>query len=202
MKKFRFLLAAVAVLISGTAMAQKITCADVNIAQAGGTADLVFCIESDQESTLAEFFLTMPKGISIEKEDDEYIYDLGSMCQRSHNGSVLDKANGDIYVLVKNESGKNFKTTSGELIILPIVAAGDILEGSYQINVTGCNITDISPKQINTETAFDINVTVGTTGIDEVNGEAALADGKYLKKGQVVIKKGEKVFTAVGTNAN
>ena len=200
MKKFKFLLAAVAVLISGTAMAQKITCADVSIEKAGGSAELEFMIESDKESTLAEFFLTMPEGISIEQEDGDYIWTNGSMLQRTHTVSVLDKANGDIYVLIKNESGKNFKTTSGQLIVLPIVAAEGILNGTYKINVTGANITDLSPKQINTETAFDINVTVGTTGIGEVNGVAELKDGKYLQKGEVLIKKGDKVFTAVGTN--
>jgi hypothetical protein len=201
MKKVKFLLAVVAVLVSGVAMAQKITAADVTIEQAGGTADLLFCIESEQESTLAEFFLTMPEGISIEQEDDEYLFDLGSMCQRSHNGSVLDKTNGDIYVLVKNESGKNFKTTSGELITLPLVAASDILNGTYEIKVTGCNITNLVPERINTEREFTIKVTVGPTGIDEVNGaEGALADGKYLQKGQVFIKKGDKVFTADGNS--
>jgi hypothetical protein len=200
MKKIKFLLAAFAVLVSSASMAQKITAADVTIEQAGGTADLLFCIESEQESTLAEFFLTMPEGLSIEKEDGDYIWENGSMLQRTHTVSVLDKANGDIYVLIKNESGKNFKTTSGELITLPIVASSDILNGTYQIKVTGCNITDLSPKQINTETAFDINVTVGTTGIDEVNGVADLKDGKYLQKGEVFIKKGDKVFTAAGTS--
>jgi hypothetical protein len=198
MKKIKFLLVAVAALISGSAMAQKITCEDVSMEQ-GGSAELVFCIESDQESTLAEFFLTMPTGISIEKEDGDYIWENGSMLQRTHTVSVLDKVNGDIYVLIKNESGKNFKTTSGELIKLPIVA-GNVVDGTYTINVTGANITDLSPKQINAETAFDITVTVGSTGIDEVNGQGALADGKYLKNGQVYIKKGDKVFTVVGTS--
>jgi hypothetical protein len=198
MKKIKFLLVAVAALISGSAMAQKITCEDVSMEQ-GGSAELVFCIESDQESTLAEFFLTMPTGISIEKEDGDYIWENGSMLQRTHTVSVLDKVNGDIYVLIKNESGKNFKTTSGELIKLPIVA-GNVVDGTYTINVTGANITDLSPKQINAETAFDITVTVGSTGIDEVNGQGALADGKYLKDGKVYIKKGDKVFTVVGTS--
>jgi hypothetical protein len=198
MKKIKFLLVAVAALISGSAMAQKITCEDVSMEQ-GGSAELVFCIESDQESTLAEFFLTMPTGIAIEQEDGDYIWENGSMLQRTHTVSVLDKVNGDIYVLIKNESGKNFKTTSGELIKLPIVA-GNVVDGTYTINVTGANITDLSPKQINAETAFDITVTVGSTGIDEVNGQGALADGKYLKNGQVYIKKGDKVFTVVGTS--
>ena len=160
MKKIIFLLIFFVVFMSRVSMAQKITCADVTIEQ-GSTANLVFSIESDQASTLAEFFLTMPEGIAIKKENDDYVYERGSMLQSSHSVSVMDKFNGDVYVIIKNESGKNFKTTSGELITLPIVASSNMSDSTYQIKVTGVNITDLSPKQINTETEFDINVTVG-----------------------------------------
>ena len=179
-------------------MAQKVTCADVAIED--GAAELEFMIDSDQESTLCEFFLTMPTGIAIEQEDGDYIWENGSMLQRTHSVSIIDRPSaGDIYVLIKNESGKNFKTPSGQLLIVPIVA-GNIINGTYQIGVDGVNITNLAAEQINTETSFTINVTVGPTGIDEVNGAGVQADGKYLKDGQVIIKKGDKVFTAVGTS--
>ena len=198
MKKIKFLLVAVAALMSGVTMAQKVTCADVAIED--GAAELEFMIDSDQESTLCEFFLTMPTGIAIEQEDGDYIWENGSMLQRTHSVSIIDRPSaGDIYVLIKNESGKNFKTPSGQLLIVPIVA-GNIINGTYQIGVDGVNITNLAAEQINTETSFTINVTVGPTGIDEVNGAGVQTDGKYLKDGQVIIKKGDKEFTAVGTS--
>ena len=86
MKKIKFLLVAVAALISGTAMAQKVTCPDVTIDK-GGNAELVFSIESDQPSTLAEFFLTMPEGISIEKNSKgRYLFTKGDMPTEDHTG--------------------------------------------------------------------------------------------------------------------
>ena len=201
MKKIKYLFVAVAALISGTAMAQKITCAGATIEQ-GGTANLVFSIDSQVESTLAEFTLTLPEGITVQTEDDEYNYERGDMLQKSHSVTVTDKKGGGIYVLVKNESGKNFKTNSGTLITLPIECANTV-SGTYTAKVTAANIVNLDAKPIIEETAidFDFDITVGTTGISDVNGaEAALEDGKYEKDGQITIVKNGKKYTTVGTS--
>ena len=201
MKKIKFLLVAVAALISGTAMAQKVVCPDVTIDK-GDKAELVFSIESDQESTLAEFFLTMPEGISIEKNSKgRYLFTKGDMPTEDHTVTVTDKKNGDVYVLLKNEYGDNFESTSGTLITLPIVADETAVSGPNVIKVTGVNITNLDPKQINTETEFDITVTVsGATGISEVNGAAAgsLGTFKAVKKNQIVVVSNGNEFTVGG----
>ena len=202
MKKIKYLFVAVAALISGTAMAQKITCAGATIEQ-GGTAELVFSIESEKESTLAEFTLALPEGIKVQTEDDEYNYERGDMLVKSHSVTVTDKKDGSgIYVLVKNESGKNFKTTSGTLITLPI-ECGNNVSGTYTAKVTGANIVNLEAQPIidKSAEAFDFDITVGTTGISDVNGaEAALEDGKYEKDGQITIVKNGKKYTTVGTS--
>ena len=201
MKKIKFLLAAVAVLMSGNAMAQKVVCPDVTIDK-GDKAELVFSIESDQESTLAEFFLTMPEGISIEKNSKgRYLFEKGEMPTEDHTVTVTDKKNGDVYVLLKNEYGDNFESTSGTLITLPIVADETAVSGPNVIKVTGVNITNLDPKQINTETEFDITVTVsGATGISDVNGAAAgsLGTFKAVKKNQIVVVSNGNEFTVGG----
>ena len=201
MKKIKFLFAAVAVLISGNAMAQKVVCPDVTIDK-GDKAELVFSIESDQESTLAEFFLTMPEGISIEKNSKgRYLFTKGDMPTEDHTVTVTDKKNGDVYVLLKNEYGDNFESNSGTLITLPIVADETAVSGPNVIKVTGVNITNLEPKQINTETEFDITVTVsGATGISDVNGAAAgsLGTFKAVKKNQIVVVSNGNEFTVGG----
>ena len=201
MKKIKFLFAAVAVLMSGSDMAQKVVCPDVTIDK-GDKAELVFSIESDQESTLAEFFLTMPEGISIEKNSKgRYLFEKGEMPTEDHTVTVTDKKNGDVYVLLKNEYGDNFESNSGTLITLPIVADETAVSGPNVIKVTGVNITNLDPKQINTETEFDITVTVsGATGISEVNGAAAgsLGTFKAVKKNQIVVVSNGNEFTVGG----
>lgn len=197
MKKIKFLLAAVAILFSGVTMAQKITCPNVTLEN--GKANLTFSIESNQESTLAEFFLTMPEGISIEERSGgRYRYTKGEMPTEDHTVTIQKREEGDIYVLLKNEYGDNFLTTSGTLITLPIVAADGLADGIYQISVKDVLIADTTPKQLNTETEFTINVTKGSTGINGVSAEGAEADGKYLKNGEIIIKKGNKEYNAIG----
>jgi hypothetical protein len=204
MKKIKYFIIAAAALISGSAMAQKVVCPDVTFDQ-DGKANLVFSIESEEPSTLCEFFLTMPEGISIEEDEGEYNYERGDMLQKSHTVSVMDRAAGDIYVLIKNESGKNFKTNSGTLITIPIVAGDKAVSGPNTIKVADVNITNLDPKQINTETEFDITVTVSgdPTAIAGVNGAAAgsLKTFKAVKKNQIVVVSNGNEFT-VGGAAN
>ena len=201
MKQIKYFIIAVAALFSGSAMAQKVVCPDVTIDK-GDKAELVFSIESDQPSTLAEFFLTMPEGISIEKNSKgRYLFTKGDMPTEDHTVTVTDKKNGDVYVLLKNEYGDNFESNSGTLITLPIVADETAVSGPNVIKVTGVNITNLEPKQINTETEFDITVTVsGATGISEVNGAAAgsLGTFKAVKKNQIVVVSNGNEFTVGG----
>ena len=143
--------------------------------------------------------MTLPKGLSIQTEDGEYNYERGDMLVKSHAVTVTDKTNGNIYVLIKNESGKNFKSTSGTLITLPIVAT-NVASGTYKIKVTGANIVNLNAQPIIAENAkaFDINVTIEGSDIPEpligdVNndGKVNVADvdfiieqigGKYMKQ--------------------
>lgn len=197
MKKIKFLLVAVTALFSGVTMAQKITCADVTLEN--GKANLVFCIDSNVESTLAEFFLTMPENIALEERSaGRYKYTKGDMLTEDHTVTIQKTNIGDIYVLMKNEYGDNFLTTSGTLITLPIVATDGLADGVYQISVKDVLIADATPKQLNTETSFTINVTKGATGIKDVNADGMQADGKYLKDGKIIIKKGNKEYNAIG----
>jgi len=198
MKKIKFLLVSVAALFSGVAMAQKIVCPDVTLKD--GAAELVFSIaeNTDPTATLVEFDLKMPDGISVEKEEGDYIVDKGTICQRTHGATAQDKVGGFIYVLIKNDTKKEFKQANGDVAIIPIVAEDGVADGTYQIQVTKVNITNLSPKQINTDTEFTINVTKGTTGIKDVNADGMQADGKYLKDGKIIIKKGNKEYNAIG----
>ncbi len=198
MKKIKSLITAAAILISGSAMAQKIVCPNVTLED--GTADLTFSIDenTDATATSVQFVLTMPDGISIEKDGPDYIVDKGSICQRSHTATALDKDNGDILVLIINQSELAFKKASGELAIIPILAKEDLADGTYQIQVTQVNITNLNRQKIAKETEFTINVTKGATGIKDINADGMQADGKYYKNGEIIIKKGNKEYNAVG----
>jgi len=198
MKKIKLLVIAAATFISGSAMAQKIVCPDVTFDE--GTAVLVFSIaeNTDKTATLAEFTLGMPEGVTIKtKSGGKYDYERGELMQEEHTVTLKDKTSG-IYFLTKNEEGDPFTALNGELVTIPIVAGEGLKDGSYQIAVTKVNITNLAAKKIATETSFTINVTKGTTGIKDVNADGMQADGKYYKNGEIIIKKGNKEYNAVG----
>ena len=198
MKTIKLLIIAVATLVSGSAMGQKIVCPDVTFVE--GAADLVFSIaeNTDETATLAEFTLNMPAGVIIKTNDKgKYEYERGDLMQDEHTVTLKDKTSGT-YFLTKNEEGDAFTALNGELVTIPIVAGDNLADGTYQISVTKVNITNLAAKKIAKETSFTINVTKGATGINEVNADGMQADGKYLKAGRVIIKKGNKIFNAVG----
>jgi len=198
MKTIKLLIIAVATLVSGSAMGQKIVCPDVTFDE--GAAELVFSIaeNTDETATLAEFTLNMPAGVIIKTNDKgKYEYERGDLMQDEHTVTLKDKTSG-IYFLTKNEDGDAFTALNGELVTIPIVAGDNLADGTYQISVTKVNITNLAAKKIAKETSFTINVTKGATGITEVNADGMQADGKYLKAGHVIIKKGNRIFNAVG----
>ena len=198
MKTIKLLIIAVATLVSGSAMGQKIVCPDVTFVE--GAAELVFSIaeNTDETATLAEFTLSMPAGVIIKTNDKgKYEYERGDLMQDEHTVTLKDKTSG-IYFLTKNEDGDAFTALNGELVTIPIVAGDNLADGTYQISVTKVNITNLAAKKIAKETSFTINVTKGATGIKEVEADGMQADGKYLKDGKIVIKKGSKLYNAVG----
>jgi len=198
MKTIKLLIIAVATLVSGSAMGQKIVCPDVTFVE--GAAELVFSIaeNTDETATLAEFTLSMPAGVIIKTNDKgKYEYERGDLMQDEHTVTLKDKTSG-IYFLTKNEEGDPFTASNGELVTIPIVAGDNLADGTYQISVTKVNITNLAAKKIAKETSFTINVTKGATGINEVNADGMQADGKYLKAGHIIIKKGSKLYNAVG----
>jgi len=199
MKKIKLLIIAVATVISGSVMAQKIVCPDATLNN--GKAKLVFSIveNTDATATLAQFVLSMPDGITVEKNAStgRYKYTKGELIPE-HAITFKDKENKDILFVASNMNGDPFDDTNGELVSFNILSNESLVDGIYQIQVTQVNITNLAEQKIAKETSFTINVTKGSTGIKDVNADGMQADGKYYKNGEIIIKKGNKEYNAVG----
>ena len=202
MKKIKLLIIAAAALISGSAMAQKIACPDVTLEK--GKANLVFSIaeNTDETATLAQFVLTMPDGITVETNSKgRFIYEKGELMQDEHTITFQSRKSGGILFLTKNEFGDAFTALNGELVTVPIVAGEDLADGTYSIQVTEVNITNLAAQKIAKETSFTINVTKGSTGIKDVNAEDGKSGNIKIvdKNGNLVIKTANgNEFNAVG----
>lgn len=201
MKKLSILVACIATFISGNVFGQTITASDVTI-EAGQTADVTFTITSETKAALAEFTLTLPEGITVafDADEDDYIYEkLGDMTVKTHSASVVKKASGAFYVLVKNESGKEFKEASGNYLTLTLEAAATAVSGEAQMTDIGLFALDASQMNTVKEGTFKINVGsadgINSISLDDPNAEIFNLNGqrvKNVKKGVYVVN-GKKV---------
>ena len=202
MKKIKLLIIAAAAFISGSAMAQKIVCPDATFED--GKANLVFSISdnTDATATLAEFTLTLPDGVTIEKNDrGRYVISRGDILDDDHTASLSDKKDAGVYFLTKCETGYPFTALNGSIVSFNVVAGDGLADGTYQIQVTGANIVNLAAKKIATATEFTINVTKGSTGIKDVDADGvAKGTFKYVgKDGGLYIKTAAgKEFNAIG----
>jgi len=187
MNKIKFMIACIATILSGNAMAQTITATDVEITP-NGTADLVVSLNSETAAALAEFTLVLPQGITVKSDEEGYFFEKGAIATRNGQVTVAKKADGNIYVNLRDESGSNFKANTGTLITLTLQAENAV-EGETTAELKDIIIADADAKQLNTETSATVKITVSnTTGINGISADD-------LKNGNVFDVKGQKVNT-------
>ena len=198
MNKIKMLVASMAVMFCGNAMAQKITAQDVNIAP-NGTAAIEFSVEGTAPAALAEFELKLPEGLTIDQKN----FTAGDIWNDGHAASIkTKKKTGNTYVLIMSQDGEEFTAAAGKLITLNL-NAGEVAEGDYEIQMLKINLTSLAATQMNTVEEDVIKVTVSkATGINGINAAADLenavmynAAGQKVNKGYkgLVIVNGKKV---------
>lgn len=206
MKTIKYFAVLVAALISTNMFAQTISGSDVTIAQ-GKTADVTFTIKGTDKAALAEFFLALPEGVTIQYDEDEEMYmatRVNAMTYGTHSVSVTKRDDGSFYVLVKNESGREFKAAEGEYLTITLVAAANAPLGTKNAEMTSVGLFALDTHQMNTEKTGSFKVTVtdptGIKGItvDDLDNAKVYTvggqrvEGKAAKKGVYVVN-GKKV---------
>ena len=86
--------------------------------------------------------------------------------------------------------------TDGEVVKYTISIPKDA-SGDYTFTLLNIVVSNGS-STISTYTSTTSKLTVGTTGIKDVNADGMQADGKYYKNGEIIIKKGNKEYNAIG----
>ena len=86
--------------------------------------------------------------------------------------------------------------TDGEVVKFT-VSIPETVSGVYEIKLIDTEVANDS-KVISTYRTATSKLTIGTTGIKDVNADGMQADGKYYKNGEIIIKKGNKEYNAVG----
>jgi uncharacterized protein YjdB len=71
----------------------------------------------------ADIFL--PEGLSIDKEDGDYIFDLTDRKARNHTASSALVSNGAIRLLISSQTSRTFSGNSGALVTFQLTASSD-----------------------------------------------------------------------------
>jgi len=188
MNKIKLLIVCIATVLSGNAMAQKVSAQDVNITSKG-TAELVISLESPVVAAAAQLNVVLPEGIEVayNEDDEEYEYAKGEIVAKKKHISISKEADGSYFILI--QSGTDavpFKAESGTLITLPLVA-GEIADATLEGAIKNIKVPDFQGNKLIDGAEATFNVTVGgTTGISAITA-------KQLKNGEVYNLKGQKV---------
>lgn len=67
----------------------------------------------------------LPEGLSIDKEDGEYIFDLTTRKARNHTASSSLLSSGAIRLLIASQTSRTFSGNSGALVTFQLTAASD-----------------------------------------------------------------------------
>lgn len=201
MNTTKTIVALAALIFAGNIQAQTVSFSadDVNI-KPGDTAELVISLENSMEIAAWQISLYLPDNVFVayEEEDGEKYYDYSvtksSRHTRSHKAEIQEKADGGYLITCYASPTKAINGTSGELVTI-ILQANDSFRGQGVGTIQGAVSTVASVQTKAEDATFNIS---STTSITEVNADGMQADGKYYKNGEIIIKKGNKEYNAVG----
>lgn len=151
--------------------------------QPGETKEVLVNLNNPVDAiTSFECEFVLPEGIEIVSEIDgeDVYYDifLGSRTNtRYHNEPAAKKqADGTIKVVVYSNSNKTFKNTSGDVLVLNLKAADNLVDGTYTLELKNqviCRILDGVAEDASNGDSF-CTITVGApSGIDALTTGAA-----------------------------
>ncbi len=208
MKKF-LLSIAVAMLSFCTAMAQDIsTIPDNSVytldlsATPGTQATLSIHLKNSTPTQGVQITMTLPEGITMAKEGDDYCIDKGARAQKGQDPEA-NFVDGVYMIGVLSTGGREYPGTEGEIITCVLDIAATVSPGDYEVKLTGVETNGISgviSKKGTHDYTGKITITAAT-GINDVDAGTAPTDiysangmkQKSLQKGLNIVKRNGRV---------
>ena len=97
----------------------------------GETRDVSILLDNEIAYTAFQADLYLPEGLTIEQEDDEYIFDLTSRKARDHNIASQVQMDGAIRVMSYSPGIKAYSGNSGPLVTFSVIADEDFKGPAY-----------------------------------------------------------------------
>lgn len=123
----------------------------------------------------ADIFL--PEGLTIDKEDGDYIFDLTDRKARNHTVSSALVSNGAIRLLISSQTSRTFSGNSGPLVTFQLTAASDF-SGPRTIVMNNIIASEADMTQHNLP---DVNCIVNGNGSVEPSSQTLTLTTKMAK---------------------
>lgn len=120
-------------------------------AVANSQVELSVQLNNTDSLTGYEFNLSLPEGITVATEDNEYLIELSTERTSYKNHNIFDfndKPDGTIYVLCNSTKSKTFSGNSGEVAIIT-VEIGDVKPGTYYVTLQNEKLSNVKAENIN-----------------------------------------------------
>ena len=202
----KYILAIACLLSAVTGFAQDALTIENASIKAGETGELNVILTNTEKSYInCQFDFTLPAGLDVQRSKTGKVSakNTCTLTDRTYdeeeevefNFTLAEPSTGLFRVTMYNNDNLPFMGESGGAIMtLTVTASSEFAGGEGEISAIV--VTDTDRNSIKMSGAkFTVS---GTTGIKEVGADGMQADGKYLQNGQIVIKKGNKLYNAVG----
>ena len=105
----------------------------------GETLDIAVELDNpDNQYIMTEFWMSLPEGVSIAKDDDgELLYEEGDRFDRTHSLTISEDEGNTYHFLIYSSKNKALKGSSGALFTLTLKAAPKATKGKYQGKIFG-----------------------------------------------------------------
>lgn len=172
--------------------------------KAGEVKNLSICMKNTAGIRGFQFSLCLPEGVTIaQNAKGKQLVSLNPGRRGEfdeHTLSVGKQEDGSYLFLCGSLSDDTFLGNDGEIATVTLIIPEDISKGQYPVVIRNQKLTenDISKyyEKAYVETYIDIDASRMTIVLAEET--SSMTDGKYLKNGQLVIKKDDKEYDAAG----
>ena len=178
MKQLKIFMLTALLAMAGNAYGDELKVANFTI-NPGATYELSVELDNpDREYIMTEFWMSLPEGISIAKdEDDEFMYEEGSRFDKTHTLTISEESGNVYHFLIYSSKNKALKGNSGELFSVTLEAAEGATTGTFQGKIYSQIFSDPDKVEYN---PADVTFSVTIEKLKEwFSVEIASGEGEY-----------------------
>ena len=171
--------------------------------KAGEVKNLSICMKNTAGIRGFQFSLCLPEGVTIaQNAKGKQLISVSSGRRGEfdeHTLSVAKQEDGSYLFLCGSLSEDTFLGNEGELVNVTLIIPSDMSKGEYPVVIKNQKLTENDISKYYEKTLVESSIFIDASSLRVVLAEEdSSVDGKYLKNGQLVIKKDDKEYDAAG----